>query len=89
MPVSGYVASNFSRFGVNFFNSLKLPPWGIDDPAIYSLFNTTHVITSVVFVTLIALHVLAAIRHAVTRDGILTRMLPGPGGPEGQRADKA
>jgi len=89
MPLSGYIASNFSKFGVNFFNSLKLPPWGIDDPAIYSVFNTTHVITSFVFVTLITLHVLAALRHAVARDGVLARMWPAAGAPEGQRADKA
>lgn len=76
MPVSGYVASNFSKYGVNFFNSVKLPPWGIDDATIYGVFNTTHVITSFIFVTLIALHVLAALRHLFRRDGIFGRMWP-------------
>lgn len=76
MPVSGYVASNFSKYGVNFFNSVKLPPWAIDDATIYGVFNTTHVITSFIFVTLIALHVLAALRHLFRRDGIFGRMWP-------------
>jgi cytochrome b561 len=74
MPVSGYVGSNFSKYGVNFFNSIKLPPWGVDDAAIYGALNTTHVVTSYVFVTLISLHVLAALRHAFRRDGVFRRM---------------
>ena len=74
MPLSGYVASNFSKYGVNFFNSLKLPPWGVDDATIYGVFNTTHIITSFTFVTLIALHALAALRHLFKRDGVFSRM---------------
>lgn len=81
MPLSGYVASNFSKFGVNFFNSVKLPPWGVDNEAIYGFFNTTHVITSFIFVTLIVLHVLAALRHLFKRDGVFSRMWPGAGAP--------
>jgi cytochrome b561 len=77
MPLSGYVASNFSKYGVNFFNAYKLPPWGSNSAALYSFFNTTHVITSWAFVALIALHVLAALRHAVKKDGIFNRMWPG------------
>jgi cytochrome b561 len=76
MPVSGYVASNFSKYGVNFFNAIKLPPWGIDSSAIYGAFNTTHVITSFVFVTLIAVHALAALRHLFNHDGAFNRMWP-------------
>jgi len=76
MPLSGYTASNFSQYGVNFFNQLKLPPWGVDDQQIYNVFNTTHVLTSYLFVTLIALHVLAAVRHLVRRDQIFDRMWP-------------
>jgi cytochrome b561 len=76
MPSSGYIASNFSKFGIKLFNVILLPPWGIDDKRIYAVFNTTHVVTSYLFVGLIALHVLAAIRHAFRRDGVLARMLP-------------
>jgi cytochrome b561 len=76
MPLSGYIASNFSKYGVNFFNSVKLAPWGVEDQQIYGFFNTTHVITSVLFVALIALHVLAALRHLFTRDRIFSRMWP-------------
>ena len=76
MPVSGYVASNFSKYGVNFFNSVKLPPWGVDDATVYGFFNGTHIVTSFIFVTLIAVHVLAALQHLVRRDGVFSRMWP-------------
>src|SRR5438309_333787 len=74
MPTTGYVASNFSRWGINLFNAVKLPPWGPDDKTLYALFNGAHVITSYVFVTLIALHILAALRHLALRDAIFARM---------------
>ena len=77
MPASGYIASNFSPYGVNFFNSIKLAPWGMEDAAVYAVFNKTHELTSVLFVALIALHGLAAMRHLVARDGAFYRMWPG------------
>jgi cytochrome b561 len=76
MPLSGYFASNFSKHGVKFFNRIMLPPWGIDDPRLYALFNTTHVVLSYLFVTLICVHIFAAVRHVILRDGIFARMLP-------------
>ena len=78
MPAAGYLASNFSKFGVNYFNAVLLPPWGVDDRRLYALFNTTHVVTSYVLVALIALHVLAALRHLYLRDGVFQRMWPAP-----------
>lgn len=78
MPSSGYVASNFSKFGVKLFNVILLPPWGIDDKRIYAVFNTIHVVTSYLFVGLIVLHVLAAVRHALRHDGVFGRMWPWP-----------
>jgi cytochrome b561 len=74
MPLSGYIASNFSKYGVKFFNALTLPPWGVDNARIYAFFNTTHVVLSYLFVALIVVHVLAAVRHAVHRDGVFGRI---------------
>jgi cytochrome b561 len=74
MPLSGYVASNFSRHGVKFFNAIHFPPWGIDDQQIYAFFNQTHKVTAVVLVVLICIHVLAALQHGLRRDGIITRI---------------
>ena len=76
MPLAGYTASNFSKFGVKYFNVWLLPPWGVDDKQIYAIFNTTHVVTSYVFVALIALHVAAGLSHLARRDGVFRRMWP-------------
>jgi cytochrome b561 len=81
MPAAGYLASNFSKFGVNYFNRILLPPWGPDDRKIYAIFNTTHVVTSYILVALIALHVLAALRHLHLRDGVFPRMWPASRAP--------
>lgn len=76
MPLSGYVASNFSKWGVRYFNTILLPPWGVDDERIYALFNGTHVVASYLFFGLILAHSASAIRHASRHDGILQRMWP-------------
>ncbi len=77
MPVSGYLASNFSRHGVRFFGTL-LRPWGPDLPAVYAVFNGIHVATAWLFTLLIAGHVAVAVKHAlIDRDGVFSRMLPG------------
>lgn len=76
MPLAGYVASNFSRFGVNFFNAVMLPPWGPNDRAVYAFFNGVHVWASYLFVLLIGLHIAAALKHLLARDGVFLRMWP-------------
>lgn len=77
MPLTGYVASNFSKFGIKFFGLVMLPPWGLDDKRVYAAFNAAHKVLALVFVALIVLHVAAALKHAlVERDGILRRMWP-------------
>jgi cytochrome b561 len=77
MPASGYVASNFNRFGISFFG-FAWPPWGIASPSVYAFFIGVHVATAFVFCTLIVGHVLAAIKHVVVdRDDVLARILMG------------
>lgn len=76
MPLTGYVASNFSKWGVKYFNAIQLPPWGFDDARVYAFFNGAHVATSYLFVALIVAHVASAVWHASRHDGILQRMWP-------------
>lgn len=76
MPLTGYVASNFSKWGVKYFNKILLPPWGVADERIYAFFNGAHVATSYIFLALILAHAASAVRHASRHDGILRRMWP-------------
>ena len=76
MPLSGYIASNFSKHGVKFFGA-ALKPWGPDLPQVYNFFNAMHVATAFVFAALIVGHVAIALKHAfVDRDGTFSRILP-------------
>ena len=74
MPLSGYIASNFSKYGVKFFG-IALKPWGPDLPAVYSAFNQLHNVTAWVFTALILGHVAMALKHQlIDKDALLSRM---------------
>jgi cytochrome b561 len=76
MPASGYIASSFSKFGVKFWG-IKLPSWGWEDKALRESWVEVHEITMYVLVTLIAIHIAAALKHLIVdKDGIFQRMLP-------------
>lgn len=74
IPLSGYLASNFSKYGVKFFNVLLLPPWGSEDKQLYAVFNQMHKVAAALLLLLVGLHVLAAIQHGLRRDGIFLRI---------------
>jgi len=78
-PLAGYIASNFSKYGIKYFGLVMLPPWGIDDRRVYLAFNTMHQILALALAGLILLHIAAALKHLlVDRDGIMRRMWPWP-----------
>jgi cytochrome b561 len=75
MPLTGYLASNFSSHGIKFMNQVLLPPWGPDDKAIYGIFNGAHDILGTVFTLLVIGHILFALYHAfIAKDGLSSRM---------------
>lgn len=77
LPLSGYLASNFSKYGIKFFNVVHLPPWGPDDRGWYQLFNQIHHLAALVLAAFVVLHVLAVLKHMlIDRDGLLLRMWP-------------
>ena len=76
MPLSGYVASNFSKHGIRFFG-VMLKPWGPDLPQVYDFLGGVHGVTALVFALLIVGHVAMALKHALMdRDGVFSRILP-------------
>jgi cytochrome b561 len=77
MPLSGYLASNFSKHGIKFFNVIHWAPWGPDDKTLYAIFNQTHKLGAVLLALFVALHVLAVAKHMlIDHDGLLLRMWP-------------
>jgi len=77
-PLTGYVSASFSGYTTKYFG-LPLPQWGWKDQVLNELFTEFHVFCSIVLLSLIILHVLAALLHLlVLKDGVFQRMLPAP-----------
>jgi cytochrome b561 len=77
MPLSGYIASNFSKWGVKFLNAYTFAPWGFESKPIYDFFNQVHKISSWLLLGMVIVHVLAALKHVfIDRDHVFTRMAP-------------
>ncbi|GAB2180486.1 cytochrome b [Denitratisoma sp. agr-D3] len=76
MPVCGYLSASFTKYPMKFFG-LPIPrPWGPDD-GLNAFFNGAHKLGALLLCLALILHIAAALHHAVRRDGILSRMLPG------------
>ena len=80
MPVAGFSASQFTKFGVTYFGLFKIPPMGPENKGIYEILQGIHKVTAGVLMVLITIHVAAALKHLlVDKDGVFQRMLPGIG----------
>ena len=77
MPLAGYLGSTFSGYPIRYWG-VTLPGWGWKDDALKDFFSQVHLVTAIVFILLISLHVLAALKHLVIeRDGVFSRMWRG------------
>jgi cytochrome b561 len=75
MPVSGFLGSSFTAYPIKFFGT-PLPRLWDASADLKELFGVLHTGCSYVFMTLIAIHIFAALLHAFRRDGIANRMQP-------------
>ena len=74
MPLAGLVGALFSKTGIAFFG-FQLPRVFVANHDIAEFFFSTHSVIAWVFVGLISLHVVAALKHLfVNRDGVFQRM---------------
>ena len=78
MPLSGYLGSSFTQYPIKYFG-YTLPHWGWDAPALKELCSQVHLVTVTIFITLIAIHIAAALKHLlINRDGVFQRMWLSP-----------
>lgn len=81
MPVTGYLMSSTNTLGVptRIFGVVDVPHLLGPDARLEALFKTMHAWSATALMVLVAVHVLAALKHAVIdRDGVWTRMVAGP-----------
>lgn len=74
-PVLGYLGSVASGYPVRVFG-VELPAWGERNPVLKDAMGRAHLAVAVLLMAAITVHVGAALRHAVSRDGVMRRMLP-------------
>jgi cytochrome b561 len=78
MPLSGFAATQFTKYGVNYFGLFKISPMGSENKVVYDLLQGVHGVTATLLIVLVVIHVLAAFKHLlVDRDKVFQRMLPG------------
>ncbi len=73
-PVSGYLSSLLGAKPVTFFG-IVIPQWVEKNDAIRPFFHDTHEIAGIIFTDLVVIHIAAAIKHQLAKDGIAQRML--------------
>jgi cytochrome b561 len=73
IPLSGYLGSTFTRYPVRYFG-IVLPDWNRDWPAAKELMSAVHYAGVWLFMTLLALHIAAALWHWLKRDPVCARM---------------
>lgn len=78
MPLSGFSATQFTKYGVNYFGLFKIPPMGSENKVVYDLLQGIHGVTATLLIALVVIHILAAFKHLlIDRDKVFQRMLPG------------
>jgi cytochrome b561 len=78
LPVTGWLMSSAANRPVSWFGVAQLPDFVAPDAGLKEVFEEAHELLVNVLYVLVALHVLAALKHQfIDRDGLLMRMLPG------------
>lgn len=78
LPLTGWVMNSASNIPLKVFWLFRLPDITAPDKAMAQMMKDVHLGLVVLFVLLLAVHVLAALHHHfVRRDEVLARMLPG------------
>ena len=80
VPAAGLTSVSFTKYPLKFFG-IPVPKPGYPDEALNAFFSGTHSVLAWTLAALIALHVAAAIRHWLRRDGTMQRMLLSAQGP--------
>ncbi len=81
VPVSGWVASSSAGLEIALFDRWILPPISPLSDQWRVIGFAAHGILTTLLVAVVALHVLGALRHCISRDGTLLRMTLGRAGP--------
>jgi cytochrome b561 len=77
MPVAGYVNAAAAGHAVSFFGLASIPPLLPLDLRVAQIAIALHLAGQFLIYLFVGLHSAAALLHALRRDGVMARMLPG------------
>jgi len=77
MPLTGWIYSSAAGYGAEFYGLLEIPDFVAQSERLENIFGSIHEWLARAILAVVAIHVLAALRHQfVLKDGLLRRMLP-------------
>ena len=75
MPLSGLIASQFTKYGVKYFGLFTIPPLFSQNKFYYDLFQNLHKAFAIVIMVMVSIHIFAALKHIfVDKDNIFQRI---------------
>jgi cytochrome b561 len=74
MPITGWLQNSAAGFPLTWFGWFKVPALMSRDKSAFEFWQGTHEWLAWCLVALIAVHVAAAIKHAMARDGVFSRI---------------
>lgn len=78
VPLVGWAYSSAAGFPIVLLGLVPLPDFVPASPALADALKPWHALTAYAMAVLVALHVMAALKHQfIDRDGLMARMLPG------------
>ena len=75
-PLAGWLTASAMGLSVNWFGWVLIPDLISKNPELGEVLEYVHWILVRVLAALFSIHILAALRHGLRRDGVLTRMVP-------------
>lgn len=77
LPISGYLRVRLERFPIESLDALGVPPLVPKNEALAGVFQSVHQACAFLLIALLALHIAAALQHAlIRRDGVWARIWP-------------
>jgi cytochrome b561 len=76
VPLSGYFYTLSAGIPVVYLGLVKLPVLIGKDPVLKPVLEEVHYILNMILLAAVCIHILAALKHLVDRDGMFKRMLP-------------
>jgi cytochrome b561 len=76
LPLSGWSMVSAAGIAPSMFGVVSLPALHAADPAFHGSLKLVHLTLNTALFAALLLHVAAALRHGLRRDGVLTGMLP-------------